>query len=44
MMRDALGLGASGRRSLGSGLVSIELRDQSQPHCTLDQTVFGLAT
>jgi len=63
MMRDALGLGASGRRSLGGGLLSIELRDRSQPlppvrrpfedevrrdvicpHCTLDQTVFGLAT
>lgn len=63
MMRDALGLGASGRRSLGGGLLSIELRDESRPlppvrrpfedevrrdvicpHCTLDQTVFGLAT
>lgn len=63
MMRDALGLGASGRRSLGGGLVSMELRDESRPlaqvrrpfeeevrrdvlcpHCTLDQTVFGLAT
>ena len=63
MMRDALGLGASGRRSFGGGLISFELRDDSRPlppvrrpfddevrrdvvcsHCTLDQTVFGLAT
>ena len=59
----ALGLGASGRRSLGGGFISIELRDESRPlppvrrvfedevrrdvtcpHCTLDQTVLGLAT
>lgn len=63
MLRNALGLGPSGKRTLGGGLVSLELshrpspyqpvrkpvesevrRDVVCPHCTLDQTVFGLAT
>jgi hypothetical protein len=63
MVKDALGLGASGKRKLSGGLISIELsykpgnpphvhrpfedevrRDVICPHCTLDQTVFGLAT
>ncbi len=63
MMKDALGVGASGKRKMGGGFVSMELtyksgtlphvrrpfedevrRDVVCPHCTLDQTVFGLAT
>ena len=63
MVRDAMGLGASGKRKIGSGFLSIELsykpgalpyvkqpfedevrRDVICPHCTLDQTVLGLAT
>lgn len=63
MIRDALGLGASGRKKLGGGLLSMEIsyKPGSLPHvhrpfedevrrdvicsyCTLDQTVFGLAT
>lgn len=62
MMKDALGVGASGKRKMGGGLFSMELtykpgtlphvrrpfedevrRDVVCPHCTLDQTVFGLA-
>jgi SHS2 domain-containing protein len=63
MIQDALGLGASGKRKMGGGFISMELsykpgtlphvsrpfedevrRDVICPHCTLDQTVFGLAT
>lgn len=63
MIRDTFGLGVSGRKKLGGGLVSMEIsykpgslpyvhrpfvdevrRDVVCPHCTLDQTVFGLAT
>lgn len=63
MINDALGLGPSGRRKMGGGLISIEMsykpstprhvrrpyedevrRDVICPYCTLDQTVFGLAT
>ena len=63
MFRKALGLGPSGKKQLGGGLISVELsykpaptrtartpvedevrRDVVCPHCTLDQTVFGLAT
>jgi hypothetical protein len=63
MIRDALGLGASGKKKLGGGFISMEIsykpgslphvhrpfedevrRDVICPHCTLDQTVFGLAT
>ncbi len=63
MISDALGLGASGKRKMGGGFISMELtykpgtpphvrrpfeeevrRDVVCPHCTLDQTVFGLAT
>lgn len=63
MMRDALGVGASGKRKMGGGFFSMELnykpgtlphvrrpfedevrRDVICPNCTLDQTVFGLAT
>lgn len=63
MVRDALGLGASGKKKLGGEFLSMEIsykpgslpsvhrpfeeevrRDVICPHCTLDQTVFGLAT
>lgn len=63
VVKDALGLGPSGKRSLGGGLVSMTMtykpgnppsvrrpfedevrRDVVCPHCTLDHTVFGLAT
>lgn len=63
MFSQALGLGASGKRKIGSGLISMELsyktgtlppvrqpfedevrRDVICPHCTLNHTVFGLAT
>lgn len=63
MFRDALGVGSSGKKKMGGGLVSMELsyksaalphvrrpfedevrRDVVCPACTLDQTVFGLAT
>ncbi len=63
MVRDAFGLGASGRKKLGGGFLSMEIsykpgslpyvhrpfedevrRDVICSHCTLDQTVFGLAT
>lgn len=63
MVRDAFGLGASGKKKLGGGFLSMEIsykpgslpyvhrpfedevrRDVVCPHCTLDQTVFGLAT
>lgn len=63
MIKKSLGLGPSGRRKMGGGLVSVEMsykpsrprpirmpaedevrRDVVCPHCTLDQTVFGLAT
>ncbi|WP_155888301.1 hypothetical protein [Cupriavidus sp. WS] len=63
LLRDALGLGAGGKRKFGGGFVSMEMslkseplppvlppleeevrRDVVCPHCTLDQTVFGLAT
>ncbi len=63
MVRDALGIGTSGKRKIGGGFISMELsytpgtlphvrqpfedevrRDVICPHCTLDQTVFGLAT
>lgn len=59
----AFGIGASGRKKLGNGFLSMEIsykpgslphvhrpfedevrRDVICPHCTLDQTVFGLAT
>lgn len=62
VIKDALGLGANGRRKMGGGFLSIEMslkesplphvrrpfedevrRDVVCPHCTLDQTVFGLA-
>lgn len=63
VIKDALGLGASGRRQMGGGFPSMELsytpgtpphvrqpfedqvrRDVVCPHCTLNQTIFGLAT
>lgn len=63
IIRDALGVGASGKRKMGGGFISMELsykpgalphvrrpfedevrRDVICPQCTLDQTVFGLAT
>jgi len=63
MIKDALGLGSSGKKKMGGGFVSMEItykpstprhvrrpyedevrRDVVCPHCTLDQTVFGLAT
>jgi len=63
LMRDALGLGPSGKRKFGGNFISLEVslksapslyvrppfedevrRDVVCPHCTLDQTVFGLAT
>lgn len=63
LIRDTLGLGASGKKKLGGGFLSMEMaykpgtlpyvhrpfedevrRDIICPHCTLDQTVFGLAT
>lgn len=63
LVKDALGLGPSGKRSFGDGLVSMTMtykpgtlptvrrpfedevrRDVVCPHCTLDHTVFGLAT
>lgn len=63
MIKDAFGLGASGKRKIGGGFISMELsykpgtlphvrrpfedevrRDVVCSHCTLDQTVFGLAT
>ena len=63
MVRNALGLGSSGKKKLGGGFLSMEIsynpgslpyvhrpfedevrRDVICPHCTLDQTVFGLAT
>lgn len=62
VIKDALGLGPTGRKSLGGGFISMEMslkesplphvrrpfedevrRDVVCPHCTLDQTVFGLA-
>ncbi|MCC9598004.1 MULTISPECIES: hypothetical protein [unclassified Rubrivivax] len=62
MVRDALGLGHSGKRKFGGSFISMEMSMQSAPlpyvrppfedevrrdvvcpHCTLDQTVFGLA-
>jgi hypothetical protein len=62
VIKDALGLGANGRRKFGGGFISMEMslkesplphvrrpfeddvrRDVICPHCTLDQTVFGLA-
>lgn len=63
MIKDALGLGHSGKKKIGGGFISMELsykpstprhvrrpyedevrRDVACPHCTLEQTVFGLAT
>lgn len=64
MVKEALGIGSSGRRTFGKGgLITMEIkhkaghlppvrrpfedevrRDVICPHCTLDQTVFGLAT
>lgn len=63
MIRDAFGLGASGKKKFGGDFLSMEIsyqsgslpyvhrpfedevrRDVVCPHCTLDQTVFGLAT
>lgn len=63
VLTKSLGLGPSGKKKLGGGMVSMELsykperprpvrlpaedevrRDIVCPHCTLDQTVFGLAT
>jgi len=63
MIKDALGLGPSGKKKMGGDFLSIEMsykpgspshvrrpyedevrRDIICPHCTLDQTVFGLAT
>lgn len=63
LVKDALGMGSSGKRSLGGGLISMTMkykpgtlphvrrpfedevrRDAVCPHCTLDHTVFGLAT
>lgn len=63
MIKDALGLGPSGKKKIGGGFISMEMsykpstprpvrrpyedevrRDVVCPHCTLDQTVFGLAT
>jgi len=63
MIRDAFGLGLSGKKKLGGGIFSMEIshkpgplpyvhrpfeeevrRDVVCPHCTLNQTVFGLAT
>lgn len=63
MIKDALGLGPSGKKKMGGGFISMEMsykpnaprhvrqpyedevrRDVVCPHCTLDQTVFGLAT
>jgi hypothetical protein len=63
MIKDALGLGASGKKKMRGGFISMEMsykpgtpghvrrpyedevrRDVVCPHCTLDQTVFGLAT
>lgn len=63
VVKDALGLGSSGKRSFGGGFVSMTMtykpgslpyvrnpvedevrRDVVCPHCTLDHTVFGLAT
>jgi rubredoxin len=62
VIKDALGLGANGKRKFGGGLISMEMslkesplphvrrpfeddvrRDVICPHCSLDQTVFGLA-
>jgi hypothetical protein len=63
MLAKALGLGTSGRRSMGGGLVNLEIsmktlprrpvrrpyeedvrRDVVCPHCSLDHSVYGLAT
>ena len=63
MIKGTLGLGSSGKKKFGGGLISMEMtykpstphhvrrpyedevrRDVVCPHCTLDQTVFGLAT
>lgn len=63
MIKDALGLGPSGKKKIGGGFISMEIsyapshpghvrwpyedevrRDVICPHCTLDQTFFGLAT
>lgn len=63
MIKDAFGLGPSGKKKMGGGFISMEMsykpstprlvrrpyedevrRDVVCPHCTLDQTVFGLAT
>lgn len=63
MIRDALGLGSSGRKKFGGGMISMEMsykaprrrpvprpyeeklrRDVRCPKCTLEHSVFGLAT
>lgn len=63
MIKNALGLGASGKKRFGGGLISMELsfepgskpsvrspfeeevrRDVVCPSCSLDQSVYGLAT
>jgi hypothetical protein len=63
LIQRTLGLGSSGKKKMGGGMLSIEMsfkpsvltfvhrpyedevrRDVICPHCTLDQTVFGLAT
>jgi hypothetical protein len=63
MIKEALGLGPSGKMKMGGDFLSIEMsykpensrhvrrpyeeevrRDIVCPHCTLDQTVYGLAT
>jgi hypothetical protein len=63
IIKDAFGVGASGKRKMGGSFVSMELsyksgslphvtrpiedevrRDVVCPNCTLDQTLFGLAT
>lgn len=62
IIKEALGLGPSGKKKMGGGFISIEMsykpgdsrhvrrpyeeevrRDIVCPHCTLDQTVYGLA-
>lgn len=63
MIKDTLGLGSSGKKTFGGGLLSIEVsykpgsrtpvwrpfeevlrRDLTCPKCTLDHSVFGIAT
>lgn len=63
ILRSALGLGSSGRKTIGRGFVSLEIsykpsrpgfvsrpleeelrRDVACPNCSLEHTVFGLAT